>query len=104
MNTKAENAFKGAVGFFFIILAGSLLSAIMGGAFGALVAAISPEFVSSLFGPQAETGIIRYAFAVSMIWGAFIGAGVSGFSCFLAATIKILRFRFEYMRGPSAKN
>jgi hypothetical protein len=93
MNT--ENAVRTAVGFFVVILVGSLLSALVGGAFGALVAAVSPEFVSNLFSPKAETGIVRYAFAVGMIWGVFIGAAVSGFACFLAAIIKILRIRYE---------
>ena len=93
MNT--EDAIKGAIGFFVVILVGSLLSALVGGGFGAVVAAISPEFVSSLFSQQPDDGIIGYAFAVGMIWGLFIGAAVSGFACFLAAAIKILRIRFE---------
>lgn len=92
---STENAVKTAIGFFSIILLGALLSSFVGGAFGALVATISPEFVSSLFGPKEGTGIVRYAFAVGMIWGVFIGAAVSGFTCFLAAIIKILRIRFE---------
>ena len=93
MNT--ENAVKTAMGFFVIVLVGALLSALVGGAFGALVATISPEFVSGLFSQKAEAGIVRYAFAVGMIWGVFIGAAVAGFACFLAAIIKILRVRFE---------
>jgi large-conductance mechanosensitive channel len=100
MNT--ENAVKGAIGFFLIILLGSLLSALIGGAFGALVATVSPEFVSSLFGKEAEAGIVRYAFVVGMIWGVFIGAAVAGFACFLAAIIRILRIRFEHTREQSA--
>lgn len=96
MNT--ENATKAAVGFFCIILVGSLLSALVGGLFGAAVATISPSFVSELFHPKAEQGLVRHAFAVGMIWGLFIGAGVSGFACFLAAVIKILKIRFEYRK------
>lgn len=96
MNT--ENALKGAVGFFLVMLAGTLLSALVGGAFGALVATISPEFVTGLFSQKAGEGIVRYAFAVGMIWGVFIGAAVSGFACFLAAVIKILRIRLEYRK------
>ncbi|MEI7901080.1 MAG: hypothetical protein WCK89_12580 [bacterium] len=93
MNT--ENAVKTAIGFFVAILTGTLLSALAGGAFGALVATISPEFVTGLFDKKAEAGLVRYAFAVGMIWGVFIGAAVSGFACFLAAVIKVLRIRFE---------
>jgi large-conductance mechanosensitive channel len=99
---NAENAIKTAVGFFVVVLAGALLSALVGGAFGALVATVSPEFVSSLFSQKAEAGIVRYAFAVGMIWGIFIGAAVSGFACFLAAVIKILRIRFEHKKEQSA--
>jgi hypothetical protein len=100
MNT--ENAVKTAAGFFVIILVGALLSALVGGAFGAFVAKVSPEFVSGLFSQKAEAGIVRYAFAVGMIWGVFIGAAVSGFACFLAAMLKILRIRFEHQREQSA--
>ena len=100
MNT--ENAIKGAIWFFVIIVAGSLSSALLGGAFGAIVAAISPEFVNSLFGAEAGEALTRYAFAVGMIWGVFIGAAVAGFACFLAAVIKILRIRFEYKRNQEA--
>jgi hypothetical protein len=100
MNT--ENAIKTAVGFFVVVLVGALLSALVGGAFGALIATVSPEFVSSLFSQKAESGIVRYAFAVGMIWGVFIGAAVSGFACFLAAIIKILRIRFEHKKEQLA--
>jgi len=101
MNT--ENAIKDAVGLFVVILVGSLLSAGLGGAFGALVAAISPEFVQGLFVTGAAHGLVRYAVAVGMIWGLFIGAAVSGFACFLAAVVKILRIRFEYKRDREAE-
>ena len=88
--------------FFLIILVGTLLSSLVGGAFAALVATISPEFVTGLFSQKAEAGIVRYAFAVGMIWGVFIGAAVSGFACFLAALIKILRIRLEYRKEREA--
>jgi MFS family permease len=99
---NVEDAVKTAVGFIVIIVIGSLLSALVGGAFGALVATISPEFVTELFSPKAEQGIVRYAFAVGMIWGVFLGAAVSGFACFLAAVLKILRIRFEYRKEREA--
>lgn len=99
---STENAIKTAVGFFLIILAGALLAAGVGGAFGALVATVSPEFVSGLFNHKADAGIVRYALAVGMIWGVFIGAAVSGFACFLAAVIKILRIRLEHRKEQPA--
>ena len=95
---KTESEIRSAIGFFVIIVTGSLISTVLGGGFAALVAAISPEFVSSLFGDEATRGIVRYSFVVGMIWGLFIGAVVSGFACFLAAIIKILRIRFEYKK------
>jgi hypothetical protein len=100
MNT--DNAIKGSIWFFVIIVVGSLLSAFLGGAFGALVAAISPEFVKSLFGADAGESVVRYSFAVGMIWGVFIGAAVAGFACLLAAVIKILRIRFEFKKDQEA--
>ncbi len=100
MNT--ENAIKGAIWFFIIIVVGALLSAVLGGAFGATVALISPEFVQGLFGREAGQSVVRYSFAVGMIWGIFIGAAVSGFACFLAAIIKILRIRFEFKKDKEA--
>ena len=102
MNT--ENAIKSAVRFFLIILLGALISAILGGGFAALVALISPEFVSGLFGPGADHGVIRYSFVVGMIWGLFIGAAVSGFACFLATVIKIIRVQLKYKKNQEANH
>ena len=101
---RTEDTVRIAVGFFLIILVGALSSALVGGAFGASVATISPEFVSGLFGHKAEAGIVRYAFAVGMVWGVFIGSAVSGFACFLATIIKILRIRLEHWNGQMASN
>jgi hypothetical protein len=97
-----ENATKSAIGFLSIIVVGALLSAVLGGAFAALIGTVSPEFVGSVFGNAPEEGIVRYALSVGMIWGLFIGAAVSGFACFLAVVIKILKIRFEYKRDGKA--
>jgi len=88
-----ESTIKIAIVFFALMLFGSLGSALVGALFGALVAVISPELIESLFSPKSN--ITGYAAAVGMIWGVFIGAAVSGFACFLATVIKILRLRFE---------
>jgi len=88
-----ENAVKTAFGFFVMILIGTLVAAVVGGVFGAVVALISPEFVRSLFGIDAG---VRYALAVGMIGGVFIGAAVSCGACFLSAIIKIFRIRLEH--------
>ena len=82
---STENAIKGAIWFFVFIVVGSLLSALLGGAFGALVAAISPDFVRSVFSPEAGASITRYAFAVGMIWGPATGPP-AGSWCFKGPT------------------
>ena len=41
---------------------------------------------------------------VDYLKGLFIGAAVSGFACFLAAVIKILRVKFEYKRERETNN
>lgn len=92
---NAESAAKGALWFFGIIVVGSLLSAFLGGVFGAIVATVSPEFVKALFSLSAEESVARYAFAVGMIWGLFLGAAASGFACLLASVVRILRLRFD---------
>jgi len=101
---NAENAVKTAIGFFAVILVGALFSSFVGGAFGALVATISPAFVHGLFSRVEEPEIVRYAFAVGMIWGVFIGAAVSGFACFLAAVIKILKIRLDNQKSQSIQS
>lgn len=92
---KSENTIKTAIGLFLIIVLGSLLSAVLGGLFGILIATVSPEFTKSIFNSDAETALLRYSFSVGMLWGLFGGAAVSGFSCFLAAIIKILKVHLE---------
>lgn len=86
-----------AIGYFLLIVAGSLLAALLGGVFAIVIAMISPDFIKGLFSLGPEHGSIsRYAFSVGMIWGLFIGAAVSGFSCFLSVVLKIIRFRIEH--------
>ena len=69
---------KTAVGFFLIILVGALVAALIGGAFAALIAKISPQFVTGHFSLKPEDGsVARYAFSVGMIWGLFSGAAVA---------------------------
>jgi len=89
---------KTAVGFFLVVLIGSLLSSLLGGIFAWIISAISPEFVTGLFSLTAGDGAVgRYAFTVGMIWGLFIGAAVSGFACFLSAILKLIRLRIEHV-------
>jgi hypothetical protein len=93
---------KIAIGYFLLILIGSLLAAVLGGLFAMVIAIISPDFIRSLFSLGQEFGsVTRYAFTVGMIWGLFIGAAVSGFSCFLSVVLKIVRLRIEHRSHPS---
>jgi uncharacterized membrane protein len=69
---------------FLLILAAALLSAVIGGLFGAGIAALSPEFVAGLFHPKIES-VVRYAAAVGAVWGVFIGAGAMAFVLVVAA-------------------
>ena len=69
---------------FLFILAAGLVSAFIGGLFGAGIALLSPEFVSGLFSPTTGNPA-RYAAAVGAVWGLFIGAGTMAFVIGVAA-------------------
>jgi uncharacterized membrane protein len=77
--------------YFIYIVIGALASSALGGLFACLVAFISPEFVSSLFGRGADGSLVRYAAGVGMIWGLFLGTAVMGFSLLLVTLIQIAR-------------
>jgi hypothetical protein len=77
--------------YFFYVLGAALLSAVVGGVFASLVALISPEFVKELFATSADASPTRYAAAVGMIWGVFIGAGVMGFCLGLVTLVQIAK-------------
>ena len=96
-NSDQSNPTKTATGYFLLILFGSLSASILGGAFAALISTISPQFVKGLFSIKPEDGsLIRYASSVGMIFGLFIGIGVSAFSCLLTTILKIIRLRIEH--------
>ena len=88
---------KMALGAFLLILFGSLAAAVIGGGFAAIIALVSPEFVKNLFFLEDDhDGVVGYAFSVGMIWGLFLGIGVSCFACLLTAVVKIIRLRVEH--------
>jgi hypothetical protein len=98
-----ENMLKAATGYFLLVLLGSLLASVLGGAFGMLVATVSPEFVKGLFSLKPEDGtVVRYAFSVGMIWGLFIGVAVSRFACLLTTVMRIIRLRIEHRAIPAS--
>jgi hypothetical protein len=92
---NAEDTHGTATKFVVIIFIGSVLAAVFGGLFGLIISVISPEFMNGISGQSALSDPSRFAFALGMIWGLFIGLAVSGFSCLLAVVIKIIRIRFE---------
>ncbi len=77
---------------FLLILAAGLVSAVLGGLFGAGLALLSPEFVAGLFGPQTANPA-RYAAAVGAVWGLFIGAAAMAFVMAVAAIANWFRPR-----------
>jgi hypothetical protein len=88
--------------YFFYVLGAALLSAAVGGIFAAVVAMISPEFVKGLFSPHESASLTRYAAAVGMIWGVFIGAGVMGFCLGLVTLVQIAKV-FTKKKGEEEK-
>jgi hypothetical protein len=88
--------------YFLYVLGAALLAAVIGGLFASLVAVISPEFVKSLFSPPEGTSLPRYAAAVGMIWGVFIGAGVMGFSLGLVTLVQIAKVIKKKDEGEGA--
>jgi len=80
------------VRYFIWIVGGALAASAIGGLFACIVALISPEFVGSLFSRDAAAGsLVRYAAAVGMIWGVFLGTAVMGFSLLLVTLVHIAR-------------
>jgi hypothetical protein len=77
--------------YFVYIAAGALASSVLGGLFACVVAIISPDFVKGLFSPPADANLPRYAAAVGMIWGVFLGTAVMGFSLLLVTATQIAR-------------
>jgi hypothetical protein len=77
--------------YFLCVLGAALLSALLGGLFAAGIAVLSPEFVQGLFSPSEGTSLARYAAAVGMIWGLFLGTGVMGFCLGLVTLVQIVR-------------
>jgi hypothetical protein len=77
--------------YFIYIVCGALASSAIGGIFACVVALVSPEFVSSLFGREVAGSLVRYAAGVGMIWGIFLGTAAMGFSLLLVTLIHIAR-------------
>jgi hypothetical protein len=77
--------------YFIYIVAGALASSLLGGLFACAIALLSPDFVKGLFSPSAEANLPRYAAAVGMIWGLFLGAAVMGFSLLLVTVIQVAK-------------
>jgi hypothetical protein len=77
--------------YFFLIIAGALTSAVLGALFACVVALVSPEFIHDLFRPPNGAELIRYAAAVGMVWGIFLGTAAMGFSLFLVTAVQVAK-------------
>jgi hypothetical protein len=77
--------------YFIYIVCGALASSAVGGLFACVVALVSPEFVTSLFGREVTGSLVRYAAGVGMIWGIFLGTAAMAFSLLLVTLIHIAR-------------
>ena len=77
--------------YFSYIVVGALVSSLLGGLFACMVAFISPEFVKGLFSPPAGTALPRYAAAIGMIWGVFLGTAAMGFSLLLVTIVQVAK-------------
>ncbi len=77
--------------YFLSILAGALASSVIGGLFAGVVALVSPDFVKGLFSPAAGADLPRYAAAVGMIWGIFLGTAVMAFSLLLVTALQVAK-------------
>jgi hypothetical protein len=92
--------------YFLYIVGGAFLSSGLGGIFACIVALVSPEFVATLFSASASAAghsIVRYAAAVGMIWGIFLGTAVMAFSLLLVTLIHvagILRKKADAQPAP----
>ena len=77
--------------YFIYIVAGALAASALGGVFACVVALISPEFVSTLFGHGTQGSLVRYAAGVGMIWGLFLGTAAMGFCLLLVTLVQVAR-------------
>ena len=77
--------------YFAYIVTGALASSVIGGLFALVVAVISPELVRGLFSPEADANLSRYAAAVGMIWGIFLGTAVMAFSLLLVTAVQVAK-------------
>ena len=89
--------------YFAYIVIGALASSVIGGLFALVVSAISPEFVKGLFSAEAGASLPRYAAAVGMIWGIFLGTAVMAFSLLLVTALQVAKtLRKRSDETPSA--
>jgi hypothetical protein len=84
--------------YFLYILLAAVASSLLGAGFAYVVAALSPEFVTDLFPKATGANAGRYAAAVGMVWGLFVGAAVMGF-CLLLATVHQVVATFRRTNG-----
>lgn len=77
--------------YFLFIVGAALVSAFLGGVFAAAVAWISPDFVKGWFMPPSGSDPVRFAAALGMIWGLFLGTGVMGFCIIMTTLVTVVK-------------
>jgi hypothetical protein len=77
--------------YFCYIAVAALIASVIGGLFACVIALVSPEFVAGLFARQQDGSLVRYAAAVGMIWGIFLGAAAMGLSLLMATIVEVAR-------------
>jgi hypothetical protein len=70
---------------FTLITVAALVSAVLGGLFGALIGWLSPEFIGVLTQPQPVAEPARFGAATGLVAGLFIGASVMAFGLMVEA-------------------
>jgi hypothetical protein len=75
--------------YFLCVVAGAIISSILGGIFACVIALVSPAFVHTLFALPAAEPVVRYCVAAGMVWGLFLGIGVMAFLLFLTTIMQV---------------
>ena len=86
---KTDSAYKAAFKFSLVMLSGALVGAVAGGFFALVVATFSPDLARGAF--HSRGSVELHAYGVGMVWGCFVGLSVSGFACFLATCLAVVR-------------
>ncbi len=78
---------------FGLMVAGGLVSSVLGGGFGALIGWISPDFVAHLgesgIRPQGAFDSLRYGAGIGAVAGLFVGFAATVVALFMATLVSV---------------